>query len=170
MVKISAPRLTPFELLAIAKTPGIRVGSTPFGESPGYVKYYIGASVPWKGLRKRPDQTLDDYLRSFKDAMKGIGKAANVADGLRKAIDVSKGAAGTYGVAVVELPVTGRLVVMPRKAAQQMVKQGKTVRITPITAPNVSAKEMRAKYGEKAQYKALFARGLAPAAAAAAPM
>ena len=170
MVKVAVPRLTPSELLAIAKTPGIRIGSTPFGEPPGHIKFYIGASVPWKGFKKRAGQTLDDYLKKFKDAFKDIGKAANVADGLKKAIEVSQGAKGTYGVAVVEFPVTGRLAVMPRKAAQQMVKQGKTVRVTPITVPDVSAREMRAKYGEKAQYKALFARGLAPAAAAAAPM
>ena len=175
MVKVAVPRLTPFELLAIAKARGIRIGSTPFGEPPGHIKFYIGASVPWKGYKKKADQSLDDYLKKFKEDFKDTGNAANVADGLKKAIEISQAAKGTYGVAVVEFPITGRLAVMPRKAARQMVNQKKSVKVTPITTPDVSAKELRAKYGEKAQYKAYHAtRGLAPAAAAtaaaAAPM
>jgi hypothetical protein len=172
MVKVPAPVVTPFDLAEIAATPGIRIGYTPFGEAPGVVKYYIGRSAPWKGFKKQAGESLDSYADRFKKTF-ASGKMPNVVEGLKKAIDISKRAAGTYGVAVVELaPGTdlARKVVLPLKVVKQMTE---TKDVKPIVrraiAPGVSAKEVRKKYGVKGEYKSLVyvetgarATGVAP--------
>jgi hypothetical protein len=173
MAKVPAPRLTPFDMLAIARMPGIRIGYTPFGESPGSVKYYIGRSVPWKGFKKDAAETLDNYFKRFKDTFRDMGKAANVADGLSKAIDISKKAAGTYGVAAVELaPGTNlsRVVILPLKVVKQMdATKAKKPFVRAIISPGKSAKEVRKESGIKGEYKSLMIFG-AGGASPAAPM
>jgi hypothetical protein len=173
MAKIPAPRLSPFDILEVARRPGIRIGYTPFGEAPGSVKYYIGRSVPWKGFKKDAAEAQDSYIKRFKDTFKDMGKAANVADGLSKAIDISKRAAGTYGVATVELaPGTNlsRVVTLPLKVIKQM---DATKRVKPIArailAPGKNAKEVRKETGVKGEYKSLLVFG-AGGASPAAPM
>jgi len=158
MAKIPAPRITPFDLAIIAQTPGIRVAYTPFGEAPGSVKYYIGRSVPWKGFKKEKEETLEAYVKRFKDTFKS-GKMPNVADGLAKAVAISKDSAGVYGVAAVELaPGTplARVVVLPMKVVDQMEA---TKAVKPIVraaiAPGKSAKEVRKETGVRGEYKSL---------------
>jgi hypothetical protein len=159
MVKVPPPVITAFDLAAIAKTPGIRIGYTPFGEPPGSVKYYIGRSVPWKGFKKYPDEDFDKYAERFKKTF-SIGRMPNVVEGLRKAIEISKKAAGTYGVAIVELaPGTdlARRVVLPLKVVKQMTE---TKEVKPIVraaiAPGMPAKDVRKMFGVKGEYKSLI--------------
>jgi len=171
MVKVPAPRLTPFDLLAISKTPGIRIGSTPFGEEPGKVKYYIGAAVPWKRFLKG-NKSLDEYLRSFAETFKGVGKAANVATGLAKAIDISRKAAGTYGVGsyiIASGTPFARPVTLPAKAAKQMTLAGKPTKPEAELLADRNAKAMRKDFGVKGEYKSL-PRYRITAAMPAAPM
>jgi len=161
MVKIYPNEINLFQLAAIARTPGIRTGTTPFGMPPGMAVRYIGKSVDWKGFKKSPYETLEEYLRRFAETFKKPVRGrptetvgAAIADGLRKAIDVSKAAAGTYGVAVVAL-ADGRHVVLPRKVVRQMEMQGKPVTVVAEKVYDVPAKEVRKRYGIKGEYKAL---------------
>jgi hypothetical protein len=173
MVKIPAPRLTAFDMHAIAQTPGIRIGYTPFGEAPGSVKYYVGRSVPWKGFKKGSKEDLETYIGRFKETFK-TGKMPNVAEGLRKAIAISKASAGVYGVAAVELaPGTqlARIVVLPMKVIDQMeaTKTEKPIVRAAIT-PGKSAKDVRKETGVKGEYKSLSFVKVAGGAGPSAPM
>jgi hypothetical protein len=158
MVKVPAPKLTPFDLLAIAKTPGIRIAYTPFGEPPGSVKYYIGESVDWKGFKKGAE-TIDEYLKRFAETFGDTGTA--IAKGLRRAIEISKDAHETYGVAIVELapgtPVA-RMVTLPLKVVKQMqaTKKIKPQIIGPPIEPGKPAKVVRQETGVKGEYKSLL--------------
>jgi hypothetical protein len=175
MVKV-AFQVTPEDAVRIAKTPGIRMGYTPFGMPPGTVKYYIGSSVPWKGytmeslgLKPREDtakylEMLGTFLRQIN---KGIKAKGGVHEGLRKAIDISKRAAGTYGTGIYRV-ATGtplqREVVLPAKAAKQMVLQGKPVVRVDEHVPGVPAREYVRPLGVKNIYQSLVARRVAAVA------
>jgi len=107
-MKIGSPVTTVLDMVRIAMTPGVRVGSTPFGPL-GSRTFYVGRSVPWKGA-------------------KGIDQVAarnpRVASGLRNAIRVSQ-AHHEKGVSVVR--VNGALKLMPTKSAAQMGAAGEIV-------------------------------------------
>jgi len=171
MVKVPAPRLTVFDIATIAQTPGIRIGYTPFGEAPGSVKYYIGRSVPWKGFKKGAE-TFEEYVKRFAETFGDTGAA--IAKGLMRAVEISRNAKGTYGVAVVELaPGTplSRLVTLPMKVVKQMeaTKTTKPVIRATIT-PGKSAKDVRKEAGVKGEYKSLMFYRVAGGAGPSAPM
>jgi len=149
MVKVYPNEINLFQLAAIGRTPGIRTGTSPFGMPAGSMVRYIGRSVPWKGFK-------GDAFWSVAE------KFGSLAAGLRKAIDVSKRAAGTYGVALVTL-ADGRQVVLPRKVVKQMEAQGKPVTVISEIPYGMSAREVRKTLGIKGEYKGLA--GIAAAAA-----
>jgi hypothetical protein len=169
MVKV-AFQVTPEDAVRIAKTPGIRMGYTPFGMPPGAVKYYIGASVPWKGytmqsLGLRPREDTAKYLDMLGTFLKQIGKGikdkGGVHEGLRKAIEISKRAAGTYGTGIYRIAAgtpLAREVVLPAKAAKQMILQGKPVVPKEQHIPGVPAREYVRPLGAKNIYESLVAR------------
>jgi hypothetical protein len=141
----------------IAKTPGIRIAYTPFGEAPGSVKYYIGKSVDWKGFKKGAE-SRDEYLKRFAETFGDTGTA--IAKGLRRAIEISEAAHETYGVANVEIaPGTplARVVTLPLKVVKQMQA---TKKIKPIVVasiePGKPAKVVRQETGVKGEYKSLL--------------
>jgi len=171
MVKVPAPRLTPFDLLEVSKASDIRIGYTPFGEAPGSVKYYIGRAVPWKGFKKGAE-TLEDYLKRFAETYGDTGAA--IAKGLRRAIEISKSAARTYGVAAVELaPGTklSRVVVLPLKVVKQMEATKTTKPIVRASiAPGKPAKDVRKETGVRGEYKSLSIVRVHGGAGPSAPM
>ena len=83
--------LTPEDALRVRQTPGIRLTSSPF--MPGYRDASVpGRSVVWKGLKKKKDESLDEYLSR-------LGKVkTGVASGLEKAIDISRACEKVTGV------------------------------------------------------------------------
>jgi len=175
MVKVYPNEINLFQLAAIAQTPGIRTGTTPFGMPPGMHVRYIGKSVAWKGFKKSPYESLDEYLRRFAEAFKQpvrgrpgetVGQA--IANGLKQAIDISKAARGTYGVAVVAL-ADGRRVVLPLKVVKQMQAQGKPVSIIAEKPYGMPAKEVRKQFGIRGEYKATLAGMVGGAAFAPIP-
>jgi hypothetical protein len=177
MAKVPAPRLSPFDILEVARRPGIRIGYTPFGEAPGSVKYYIGRSVPWKGFKFTAADRKNDVNAWIKNRfipfLESIYVTTNIANGLAKAIEISKAANKTYGVAAVELaPGTNfsRVVTLPLKVVKQM---NATKRVKPVVrasvAPEKPAKEVRKETGVKGEYKSLTIFG-AGGASPAAPM
>jgi len=104
-MKIGSPVTTVMDMVRISMTPGVRIGSSPFG-SLGSRTFYVGRSVPWKGVH-------------------GIDQLAarnpRVAAGLRNAIRVSQ-AHHEKGVSVVR--VDGAMKLMPTKSAMQMGAAG----------------------------------------------
>lgn len=107
-MKIGSPVTTVLDMVRIAQTPGVRVGSTPFGPL-GSRTWYVGRSVPWKGVRGL------EALRA---------RAPRVAAGLGNAIRISQ-AHREKGVSVVR--VNGGLKLMPHKAAAMMGAAGDIV-------------------------------------------
>lgn len=139
MVKIGAPVVGPMDAIQIARTPGVRMSSTPFGPA-GTRTFYIGRAVPWKMVKGI------ENVRAIN---------SEVAAGLEKAISISMAAAGTYGVSLARYTAAGRkpgaLILIPTKAAKQMVAQG--------------TGEIVASYGSS--WEALQAMRVAPAVAPA---
>ena len=80
------------------------LSTTPFGAPPGVGVRYIKSAVKWKGARGI-------------EAVEKINK--KVAEGLRKAIEISKKAAGVTGTVVY------KGIVMPAKAKRQIELAGK---------------------------------------------
>ena len=154
MVKVYPNEINLFQLAAIGRTPGIRTGTTPFGMPPGAQVRYIGRSVPWKGLK-------GDAFWSWADANK-----PRLAEGLRAAIKISKGAAGTYGVALVAL-ADGRQMVLPRKVVEQMRAAGKPVTVIREYEASAPAKDMRKRYGIRGEYKSIVGAYMGGAVVAA---
>ena len=109
-MKVYKRQFTAKDLLEVARDPGMRVGSTPFGAEHGERTIYIGKSVPWKGV-------------------KGIEsvRAVNprVAAGLEKARAISM-AHHEPGSAWVQYP-NGQVVGMPMKCYAMMIEAGHTV-------------------------------------------
>lgn len=101
MAKLQPEEVSLVEVAEISATPGVRTATTPFGAPPGHQQRYVGRSVSWK---KHPE------------AMPTAVQA-----GLKKAISISEGCAGTRGVSV--NPLTGETV--PTKVICQMKKAGK---------------------------------------------
>jgi hypothetical protein len=127
--------------------------------------------VPWKRFLKG-NKPLEEYLRSFAETFKNYGKAANVAAGLAKAIDISRRAAGTYGVGsyiVAAGTVFARPVTLPAKDAKQMMLAGKPLKPEAELPADRNAKAMRKDFGVRGEYKSLPRHRIA-AAMPAAPM
>jgi len=153
-MKLYPGEYTPSTLLAIAKSKQYRTAVSPFGMPAGNVVRYVGKAVKWKFVKGESFWKLAET-----DAT--VGK---IAEGLRKAISISKQAANTYGVAMVRL-YDGRTVILPRKVVKQMELAGKEgVSIVNELPYGMSAKEVRKKYGIKGEYKAF-----APTVAVAVP-
>lgn len=172
MVKVYPNEVNLFQLAAIGNTPGIRTATTPFGMPPGSVVRYIGKSVPWKGLKGdafwkfaeeyKPKTHFGKPLtEAEREKYKGI-----LADALRMAIDISKRAAGNYGIAVIALQ-DGRQMVVPRKVAKQMELAGKPVTYIDERVYGENAYMTRKRFGIKGEYKALVAAPVGAIALAA---
>lgn len=101
MAKLQPEEVSLVEVAEISATPGVRTATTPFGAMPGHQQRYVGRSVTWK---KNPE-----------------AMPSAVQSGLRNAIGISKGCAGTKGIGV--NPLTGETV--PAKVLCQMKKAGK---------------------------------------------
>ena len=105
------------ELMEIASDNKYSLAYTPFGKFG--IRTYIRRAAPWKGVKKKPDETLDEYIERVKKyTKKGSFK------GLKKAIeDYSQKFAGVEGVALVKV---GQFYeVMPLKSARQMEAAGR---------------------------------------------
>lgn len=111
-MKIGAPVTTVMDMVNISRMPGVRIGSTPHGLA-GMRTWYVGASVPWKGVRGL-------------DAVKAMNPA--VGAGLTKAIAISRKFAGVRGESLVRVTPKGRkagaILLIPSKCAKQMVDAG----------------------------------------------
>jgi len=149
MVKVYPNEINLFQLAAIGNTPGIRTGTTPFGMPPGAHVRYIGKSVPWKGLK---GDAFWDFARNY--IPKRSKNKGALADALSKAIDISKRAAGNYGIAIIALQ-DGRQMVVPRKVAVQMESAGKPIQIIAEKIYGEKAEMIRKRFGIKGEYKAL---------------
>jgi len=110
-MKIGAPVVSAMEMVQIANTPGVRISSTTLGIA-GMRTYYIGRSVPWKGVEGL-------------DAVRGLNPA--VASGLEKARALSKkhtetGVSLVRGTSKAKRP--GVLLLVPTKVAMMMKEAG----------------------------------------------
>lgn len=108
-MKIGAPVTTVMDMVNISRMPGVRIGYTPHGIA-GMRTYYVGASVPWKGVRGL-------------DAVKAMNSA--VGAGLEKAIKLSKEHREKGESLVRVLPGgrnAGAVLLIPTKAAKMMVE------------------------------------------------
>jgi len=152
MVKVYPNEVNLFQLGQIGATPGIRTGTTPFGQPVGAHVRYIGRSVAWKGVRKTKDESLEEYLRRLGNVN------PEVARGLRNAINVSMKYQGVTGVALVTL-ANGMRTILPRKVVEQMRGQGKPVSVISIVDMGAKAKEVRQKFGIKGLYKGIAGAG-----------
>ena len=153
-MKLYHGEYTPATLVAIANSKNYRTAVSPFGQPAGNVVRYVGKAVKWKFVR-------GDSFWKLAESDPTVGR---IAEGLRKAISISKQAAGTYGVAMVRL-FDGRTVILPRKVVKQMQLAGKEgVSIVSELPYGESAKSVRKKYGIKGEYKAF-----APTVAVAVP-
>jgi len=101
MAKLLADEVSLIDVADIAADPTHRTATTPFGALPGKGQRYVGRSVPWKRHKERMPTPVEA--------------------GLKKAISISKGCAGTKGVAV--NPITGETV--PAKVICQLKAAGK---------------------------------------------
>lgn len=98
----------------------LSLSATPFGATAPDEALYVKRAVPWKGVTGTLDEvfgTLNQYV-----GKKGVG----IGNALRKAIDISRGCAGTKGVA--RHPKFGYTI--PAKALCQINKQ-KEAGVTP---------------------------------------
>ena len=148
MVKVYPNEINLFQLAAIGRTPGIRTATTPFGMPPGSVVRYIGKSVSWKGLKG------DAFWAWAEKFTPKTGRTGAIAEGLRRAISISKEAAGNYGVAIISL-ADGRQMVVPRKVAIQMERAGKPITIVAERIYGEDARTVRKRFGIRGEYKAL---------------
>ena len=109
------------EIMELAASNEYSVATTPFG---GYgVRTYIRRAAPWKGVTKAPDETLDDFVNRIAQYTK-----KGTFEGLKKAVAVSKEAAGADGVGLVQLE-DGSYSIMPVKAYKQMIATDKKVKL-----------------------------------------
>jgi hypothetical protein len=110
-MKIGAPVVSAMEMIHISKMPGVRISSTPFGIA-GTRTWYIGASVPWKGVKGI------ENVRTINP---------RVAEGLSKAITLST-AHHEKGVALVRVTEKGKragaILLVPAKVAEMMREAG----------------------------------------------
>ena len=125
MAKVYPGEYTLADIANVAQSASSRTAVTPFGAPAlGIFHRYVGRAVAWKMFRKAPGESLDEYLKRFKES---FPEQAGVADGLRKSVDMSKAHAGISGVSLV-LMSDGSLMIMPTKSAKQSI--GKAVTIT----------------------------------------
>ena len=105
------------ELMEIASDNKYSLAYTPFGKFG--IRTYIRRAAPWKGVKKRPDETLDDYVKRIAEKYTKKGSF----NGLKKAVEISQKFKDKEGVALVRV---GKFYeVMPYKAALQMIEAGK---------------------------------------------
>ena len=156
-MKLYPGEYTPATLVAIASSKNYRTAVSPFGMPAGQVVRYVGKAVKWKFLRG------EDFWNAVEsapedDPLKAVGR------GLKKAIEISKAAKNTFGVALVRLH-DGRTVILPRKVVRQMQIAGKEgVSVISELPYGMRAKDIRKKYGIRGEYKAF-----APTVAVAVP-
>lgn len=100
--RLVRPHLTVMDVLAIKGNSKLRLTTSPFGITPEQYEHdppvYIGSAVAWKGVRGM------DKLRAINSA---------VADGLQRAIAISKKYAGVKGTVL----FNGKL--YPKKCIEQ---------------------------------------------------
>ena len=170
MAKVYPGEYTLADIANVAQSASSRTAVTPFGAPAlGIFHRYVGRAVAWKMFRKAPGESLDEYLKRFKES---FPEQAGVADGLRKSVDMSKAHAGISGVSLV-LMSDGSLMIMPTKSAKQSIKAGTTI----ITVKGKSRKKLRVvKIVTSApSYRKLMARipavvGVKPAVTAIPPV
>lgn len=105
------------EVPSLMNNPNISVSETPLGSAPGDemgTGLYVKDAVSWKGVKKKPNESLQQYLNRLGDYAAspngGIGK------GLGEAIDISQEYSGVRGKNVMD-PRTGEMIT--RKDAAQ---------------------------------------------------
>lgn len=120
-MKIYKKQFTAKDLLEVARDPGMRVASTPFGAAHGERTMYIGKSVPWKGV-------------------KGIENVRAVNPRVAAGIEAARAMSMRHhelGSAWVQYP-NGEVVGMPMKCYQMMMDAGHTVSL--VYSTNLSKK------------------------------
>jgi len=131
MVKIYRGEASLFDLAAIGRTPGVRTAVTPFGMDGIGLKRYIGASVPWKGVKVKGAAGMSES-----DIEAVLGEHGRLAAGVKKIASVSKEVGTVTGVALGSIsgtdykgrPYTKRGIV-PKRCFEIARKHGKTVTI-----------------------------------------
>lgn len=102
--RLVRPQLTAEDIVKYRTNPEYRLTTSPFGVTPEQYEnnppIYIGKAVAWKGKKGN-------------DFWKEAERHGNLADGLRRAIAISKKYAGTYGTVL----YNGKL--YPKKAIEQ---------------------------------------------------
>jgi len=129
MVKIYRGEASLFDLAAVGRTPGVRTAVTPFGMDGIGLKRYVGASVPWKGLRIPGAAEMSET-----EIQAIVGVHGNLATGIRKIASTSKRVGTVTGVALGSIsgtdykgrPYTKRGIV-PKRALEIARAHGKTV-------------------------------------------
>ena len=124
MVKIYKGEASLFDLASVGRTPGIRTAVTPFGMDGIGLKRYVGASVPWKGVKGR--EAVIAFAAPY----------GRLADGIRKIADTAAAVKGVTGVALGTIsgtdykgrPYTKRGIV-PKRCFEIARAHGKTVTI-----------------------------------------
>jgi len=131
MVKIYKGEASLFDLAAVGRTPGVRTAVTPWQmDGVGLVRY-VGASVPWKGLR------IPGAAEMTKADIEAIvGKHKELASGIKKIASTSKAVGTVHGAALGTIsgtdykgrPYTKRGLV-PLRCFEIAKKHGKTVTV-----------------------------------------
>lgn len=107
------------EILEMKQNKNYRLTTSPFGLTEEDIRegrkvLYVGRAVPWKGVKGA------QFWEFAENHVNKKGERGTLAAGLKKAIEISKSAAGVTGVGVAP---DGRI--LPAKAIAQMRAAGK---------------------------------------------
>jgi len=147
MVKFYKGEVSARDIVEIAKSKDLRTAVTPFGKTP---TRYAGDAVPWKHVKKRDGESLDEYI----DRVAGLTKKGTF-NGLKNAqrlvgdvLSPDKGKPANKGVCLVRRYDTGEYEIVPKTAAKLLVaaKKGEIVQ----TAARVTPSMLRITIGQYA--------------------